>query len=115
MYTYLIYINNLDIFIFSNCIKIKFSDLNHTLKCCFFSQYLLLYIIFSMQFVPIRNFLGRGGDDVATVQERLAKEVLEEIPDQFLSYMQRHNIMPKPPLQRQSTISSVHSLPPSEL
>nr|KAG5700847.1 hypothetical protein BaRGS_024233 [Batillaria attramentaria] len=38
----------------------------------------------------------------------------EEIPDQFLSYMQRHNIKPKPPLQRQGTISSVHSLPVTE-
>ncbi|XP_076448583.1 copine-8-like [Babylonia areolata] len=67
-----------------------------------------------VQFVPMRDFLGRGGDDTAAVQARLAKEVLEEIPDQFLSYMQRHNIKPKPPLQRRSTISSVHSLPVSE-
>lgn len=66
------------------------------------------------QFVPMRNFVGRGGDDVAAVQERLAKEVLEEIPDQFLSYMKRHNVKPKPPLQRQGTISSVRSLPASE-
>ncbi|XP_025108559.1 copine-8-like [Pomacea canaliculata] len=67
-----------------------------------------------VQFVPMRNFVGRGGDDVAAVQERLAKEVLEEIPDQFLSYMKRHNVKPKPPLQRQGTISSVRSLPSSE-
>ncbi|CAL1529087.1 unnamed protein product [Lymnaea stagnalis] len=47
-----------------------------------------------VQFVPIRNFLGRSQEDWATVHERLAKEVLEEIPQQFLSYMQRHNIKP---------------------
>jgi hypothetical protein len=62
----------------------------------------------------MRDFLGRGGENSASVQARLAKEVLEEIPDQFLSYMQRHNIKPKPPLQRQSTISSISSLPVSE-
>ena len=74
----------------------------------------LLFILPCVQFVPLRNFLGRGGDNTASIQAQLAKEVLEEIPDQFLSYMQRHNIKPKPPLQRQSTISSVHSLPFSE-
>ncbi|XP_005099340.1 copine-8 isoform X1 [Aplysia californica] len=68
-----------------------------------------------VQFVPMREFLGRNGEDVVSVQARLAKEVLEEIPDQFLSYMQKHNIKPKPPLlQRQDTISSIRSLPMSE-
>ena len=62
----------------------------------------------------MKDFVGRGGDDVAMLQARLAKEVLEEIPDQFLSFMQRHNIKPKPPLERRSTISSVHALPFSE-
>ena len=66
-----------------------------------------------VQFVPMRNFTGRSGDNPATIQAMLAKEVLEEIPDQFLSYMKSRNIKPKPPLQRQLTISSV-SLPPSE-
>jgi len=62
----------------------------------------------------LRNFLGRTGDNPAAVQSRLAKEVLEEIPDQFLSYMKKRNVKPKPPLQRQMSIQSVASLPPSE-
>jgi hypothetical protein len=61
----------------------------------------------------MRNFTGRSGDNPATIQAMLAKEVLEEIPNQFLSYMKSRNIKPKPPQQRQLTISSV-TLPPSE-
>ncbi|KAL8624297.1 Copine-9 [Nucella lapillus] len=67
-----------------------------------------------VQFVPLRDFVGRGGDDTTAIQERLARELLEEVPAQFLSYMQRHNLKPKPPLQRRDTISSVHSLPLTE-
>lgn len=67
-----------------------------------------------VQFVPMREFMGRAGANPATIQAILAKEVLEEIPDQFLSYMKSRNIKPKPPLQRQLTISSVTSLPVSE-
>ncbi|XP_060079148.1 copine-8-like [Ylistrum balloti] len=67
-----------------------------------------------VQFVPLRNFLGRSGDNPAAVQARLAKEVLEEIPDQFLSYMKSRNIKPKPPMMRQLSISSMTSLPASE-
>ena len=63
----------------------------------------------------MRNYTGRNGDNPATIQAMLAKEVLEEIPDQFLSYMKSRNIKPKPPVQRQLTISSVTSLPLSEL
>ena len=62
----------------------------------------------------MRDFQGRAGDNPATIQSMLAKEVLEEIPDQFLSFMKSHNIKPKPPLQRQLTISSMTSLPASE-
>ncbi|KAL4226439.1 Copine-9 [Mactra antiquata] len=67
-----------------------------------------------VQFVPFNEFTGRQGENPASVQARLAKEVLEEIPDQFLSYMKSRNVKPKPPLQRSLTISSVNSLPPSE-
>lgn len=67
-----------------------------------------------VQFVPMREFMGRAGANPATIQAILAKEVLEEIPDQFLSYMKSRNLKPKPPLQRQLTISSVTSLPVSE-
>ena len=63
----------------------------------------------------MHEFMGRAGEDPVAMQARLAKEVLEEIPDQFLSYMQKHNIKPKPPmLQRSNTISSVTSLPISQ-
>ncbi|XP_029637877.1 copine-8 isoform X4 [Octopus sinensis] len=68
-----------------------------------------------VQFVPMRNFtFSNQGDNSLTIQARLAKEVLEEIPDQFLSYMKKHSIKPKPPLMRQPTISSITSLPASE-
>eukprot|EP00105_Crassostrea_gigas_P018814 XP_011437035.1 PREDICTED: copine-8 isoform X1 [Crassostrea gigas] len=46
-----------------------------------------------VQFVPYNDFLSRG--DMALSQAALAKEVLAEIPDQFLSYMKQHNIKPK--------------------
>lgn len=63
----------------------------------------------------MRNFtFSNQGDNSLTIQARLAKEVLEEIPDQFLSYMKKHSIKPKPPLMRQPTISSITSLPASE-
>lgn len=72
------------------------------------------FVFLTVQFVPMREFMGRAGANPATIQAILAKEVLEEIPDQFLSYMKSRNIKPKPPLQRQLTISSVTSLPVSE-
>ncbi len=43
-------------------------------------------------------------------QARLAKEVLEEIPDQFISYMKAKGIKPRPPMRRQSTVSSTSSV-----
>ncbi|KAG8228246.1 hypothetical protein J437_LFUL012219, partial [Ladona fulva] len=46
-----------------------------------------------VQFVPLRNFL-RPGIDPQGAKVRLAKEVLAEIPDQFLGYMQRNRITP---------------------
>ena len=53
-------------------------------------------------------------------QAQLAKEVLAEIPEQFLSYMKAHGVKPKPPLQRQATFtgsvtgsSVAGSVPPS--
>lgn len=72
------------------------------------------FVFLTVQFVPMREFMGRAGENPAAIQAILAKEVLEEIPDQFLSYMKSRNIKPKPPLQRQLTISSVTSLPVSE-
>ena len=48
-----------------------------------------------VQFVPLRNFLGTGGSNPLTSQLYLAKEVLAEIPDQFLGFMKSRNIVPK--------------------
>ncbi|KAK3736203.1 hypothetical protein QZH41_011890, partial [Actinostola sp. cb2023] len=45
-----------------------------------------------VQFVPFRDFLTRG----AIAQDLLAKEVLEEVPDQLLSYMKNRGFKPKP-------------------
>ncbi|XP_067125347.1 copine-5-like isoform X3 [Centruroides vittatus] len=47
-----------------------------------------------VQFVPFREFLS--GENWSTSQVLLAKEVLAELPDQFLEYMKKHNIKPKP-------------------
>ena len=59
-----------------------------------------------VQFVPFREFLtsGRQAQDLVRSQARLAKEVLAEVPDQFISYMKKKGIKPRPPpLQRQGT------------
>jgi hypothetical protein len=57
------------------------------------------------QFVPFREFIGgRYGQDLMRSQAVLAKEVLAEIPEQFISYMKEHNIKPRPALQRQATL-----------
>ncbi|KAG8228245.1 hypothetical protein J437_LFUL012217 [Ladona fulva] len=48
-----------------------------------------------VQFVPLRNFLHPGVDHHLAMV-KLAKEVLAEVPTQFLSYMQRNNIVPRP-------------------
>lgn len=51
-----------------------------------------------VQFVPFREFIGGVyGDDLARSQAMLAKEVLAEIPDQFLSYMKRNHASLKLP------------------
>ena len=46
-----------------------------------------------VQFVPFRNFL-QGGLDSQQARLRLAKEVLAEVPDQFLGYMKANKILP---------------------
>ena len=60
-----------------------------------------------VQFVPFRDFLntqgGGGPVDYVQSQARLAKEVLEEVPEQFLSFMKKKGVKPKPPLERQAT------------
>lgn len=59
-----------------------------------------------VQFVPFRNFL-QGTGDPGSARLRLAKEVLAEVPDQFLSYMKVNNIPPQP-----TKIHQAGALPP---
>jgi hypothetical protein len=48
-----------------------------------------------VQFVAFRNFLREGFNNPETSRLRLAKEVLAEVPDQFLGYMTANRIVPK--------------------
>uniref|UniRef100_A0A672FII3 C2 domain-containing protein n=1 Tax=Salarias fasciatus TaxID=181472 RepID=A0A672FII3_SALFA len=48
-----------------------------------------------VQFVPFRDYIDRRGNHILSMA-RLAKEVLAEIPDQFLSYMRTRGIKPGP-------------------
>lgn len=69
-----------------------------------------------VQFVPFRDYIDRRGNHILSMA-RLAKDVLAEIPDQFLQYMRSRGIKPqtaphstssKPPST--SVVPSVHSL-----
>ncbi|MBN3304656.1 CPNE5 protein, partial [Amia calva] len=48
-----------------------------------------------VQFVPFRDYMDRTGNHVLSMA-RLAKDVLAEIPDQFISYMKARGIKPNP-------------------
>ena len=48
-----------------------------------------------VQFVPFRNFMNLSGTTYQTPRLYLAKEVLAEIPDQFLGFMKSKNITPQ--------------------
>lgn len=50
---------------------------------------------FFSQFVPFRDYIDRTGNHILSMA-RLAKDVLAEIPDQFLSYMRTRGIKPSP-------------------
>uniref|UniRef100_A0A673IFI8 Copine-8-like n=1 Tax=Sinocyclocheilus rhinocerous TaxID=307959 RepID=A0A673IFI8_9TELE len=54
-----------------------------------------LYLFFLLQFVPFRDYIDRTGNHILSMA-RLAKDVLAEIPDQFLSYMRTRGIKPSP-------------------
>lgn len=51
--------------------------------------------MFFPQFVPFRDYIDRTGNHILSMA-RLAKDVLAEIPDQFLSYMRTRGIKPSP-------------------
>jgi hypothetical protein len=57
-----------------------------------------------VQFVPFNRFASEGDPHMAG--QRLAREVLAEIPTQFTSYMKANNIVPRPPQE------TVAALPP---
>ena len=48
-----------------------------------------------VQFVPFRNFCNSSIIDNQATRAHLAKEVLAEIPEQFLSFMKSRNIIPQ--------------------
>ncbi|XP_056434178.1 copine-8 [Gadus chalcogrammus] len=48
-----------------------------------------------VQFVPFRDYVDRTGNHILSMA-RLAKDVLAEIPDQFLSYMRTRGVKPSP-------------------
>ena len=67
----------------------------------FFSstRYFMRTVVFYLfKFVAFREFIGGTySQDPARSQALLAKEVLAEIPDQFMSFMKKHGIKPNPP------------------
>ena len=62
-----------------------------------------------VQFVPFRDFL-KGGGDPGMARQRLAREVLAEIPDQVISYMKANNITPQPPKINEAHLPTAHDL-----
>lgn len=58
-----------------------------------------------VQFVPFRDYIGQAGNVISGA--RLAKDVLEELPDQFIDYMKKRNFRPKPPRYNISTLTEV--------
>lgn len=55
----------------------------------------LMFSLLCPQFVPFRDYMDRTGNHVLSMA-RLAKDVLAEIPDQFISYMKSRGIKPNP-------------------
>lgn len=60
-----------------------------------------------VQFVPFNKFVTMGDPCMARI--RLAREVLAEIPTQFIGYMKANNIAPRPPQE------NVAVLPPDPM
>ena len=71
-----------------------FENVDSSLEFFYFSFY---HFLSYFQFVPFREFIGgQYSNNMQVSQAYLAKEVLAEIPEQFLSYMKSHGIEPKP-------------------
>jgi len=56
-----------------------------------------------VQFVPFRDFLGKS-TNAHVSRLHLAREVLAEIPEQFLGFMKANNIVPNPPVNNPTRI-----------
>merc|ERR1712012_520489 len=56
-----------------------------------------------VQFVPFRNFL-KNGMNSQSARLHLAKEVLAEIPEQFVGFMKANKIAPNPPVNNPTRI-----------
>ena len=56
-----------------------------------------------VQFVPFRDLLGKS-TNVQVSRLHLAREVLAEIPEQFLGFMKSNNIVPNPPVNNPTRI-----------
>lgn len=63
--------------------------------CITFKLYFFPLSVIVLQFVPFRDYMDRTGNHVLSMA-RLAKDVLAEIPDQFISYMKSRGIKPNP-------------------
>ena len=68
-----------------------------------------------VQFVPMRNFLGIGGPNSQGAGVYLAKEVLAEIPEQFVGFMKSRKIVPKNPQHTLQTQASILPDPQSAI
>ena len=56
--------------------------------------------------MPLKDYLSYG--DNRMIQAKLAKAVLAEVPQQFLSYMRKHGIQPP---QQRINVQSLSALP----
>lgn len=87
-------------FFLKNCSTFRFSDGLRESKpfvfhCVAAVRNSLMFFPLCPQFVPFRDYMDRTGNHVLSMA-RLAKDVLAEIPDQFISYMKSRGIKPNP-------------------
>uniref|UniRef100_A0A673IE32 Copine-8-like n=1 Tax=Sinocyclocheilus rhinocerous TaxID=307959 RepID=A0A673IE32_9TELE len=84
--------------VISDMAQTKESIVNAASLPIFIIIIIIIRIYFKMYFfpfVPFRDYIDRTGNHILSMA-RLAKDVLAEIPDQFLSYMRTRGIKPSP-------------------
>jgi hypothetical protein len=64
-----------------------------------------------VQFVPFTQFVSAGMDSQMS-RLHLAREVLAEVPDQFVGFMKSRGIRPKPPRGMGGTGEQAQMMPP---